>query len=184
MAYIPDPSTRETPLAIEEIESLIAGGGRDLTKGRTIGHFLTRVWHTIRMYQERLNDLSKDVDRLAARQAVQPGLATTLNPRDAVQFLSLEEKAELADKTTRDYLARLHKILVNTERERAHITRYANALQVAVVGLLEDPLVPQNVKAALTSIAERARQVDTLPTPEASEAARRELDLAAKRPAP
>jgi hypothetical protein len=176
VSYIPDPSNRDSPLSIEEVEALIARGGRDLSKGRTLTHFLNRVWHTIRMYQGKINDLNKDIDRISLRQGAPAGFATTLNPRDAVQFLSLEERSELAEKTMREYMSRLHKVLTGLERERETSTRYANALHFAIIGLLDDPGIPPELRRTLADLDAKGAAVVAQTVGDAAMQARRELD--------
>lgn len=155
MNYVPDPSTRNSPLEPDEVEAMMRQGAQDLTKLRIAEHFLSRVAATIEMYRDTVNRLHREV-AIVTSENRSVGAAPTMAPRDAVKYLSPQERAELADETTRDYILRLDRAVKDLEGQKAEMVRITNSARLALLSVQEDASLDPTIRAR---IAEAARRV-------------------------
>ena len=95
------------PVAVAEVEALLARGGRPISKDeRKTVHFLQRVLETIDSLNVDLGHLRRRVDELSM-QTSRRGVATSLNPVDALKYASSEEIEQVVGRMTRQRLSTL-----------------------------------------------------------------------------
>lgn len=138
MTYTPDPSTAESPLRDEEVDALLRGETpRDLTKPRNLAHLLSRVAATMKMQMEERRRLHNEIAAIRTQKAYEGGMPTTLRPGDAMRYMSLAERAEHTEATTREYLALLGRTIDQLEASRQVLVRSQHAARLAAERLVE-----------------------------------------------
>jgi hypothetical protein len=87
----------DTPLGSDELENLLSDGGKSFYKDqKALAIFIRRVAVTIKLYRQQLRKVNSDMSAL--REDISSGgRATSLNPLDAVRFLSPEQLLSLVD---------------------------------------------------------------------------------------
>lgn len=157
--YDDSPVAADSLLSVEEIDALVAAGGRPLGRdARKILHFLTRVGLTMRAYRQQIQALHRDVTagHLARERAGQP---TTLNPLDAVRYLHPDQLTQVFDGHMREKLVAIERTLGEAGRARTAANTDINRIKFAVMSLLEDPTLPAAVRERFSQLLARLPEV-------------------------
>lgn len=141
------------PVAVAEVEALLARGGRPISKDeRKTVHFLQRVKETIDSLNVDLAHLRRRVDELSV-QSSRRGVATTLNPVDALKYASPEEIEQVVGRLNRQRLSTLrHQVsqsLAELEEVRGLSEKAASVVREAVESGEVPEEVAERVLAAL-----------------------------------
>lgn len=143
-------------LEIDEVEALIASGGKGLVgEKRAMLHFLLRVADTMKALQKQMLRLHREI-REANDTRSRTGRPTTLDPMDAARFLTPAQREMLYEGSQRERLAATSKLYdeVNTLRKQLHAD--ANRMKLLISTLLDDPTLPPEVRQRLASYRDAA----------------------------
>lgn len=149
--YDHSPTRLNDPITLDEAER-IAENPKLLSKA-TIPHYAARVLLTIQRFTEDLQMLNRTLQRVQNSQR-QLGPASTLDPRSAVRYLTLEQFAEVGDELLRQRVAHIRHIQDQATELRADLQRRLAAFQLRVQ-LLLDSEIDDATKQALVEALER-----------------------------
>ena len=126
----------DMPLGSDELENLLADGGKSFYKDqKALAIFIRRVAVTIKLYRQQLRKVNSDISAL--REDVSSGgRATSLNPLDAVRFLSPEQLLSLVDNHMQGRVkateAAWANALESQERNKVFVLRVSSLLKSLV----------------------------------------------------
>jgi hypothetical protein len=163
MSYLADPSSRELPLTIQDVENVIQSRGKGLLKNsRGLDHFLNRVMVTFRAYREQINLLHRQYQQMQLSNE-HAGAPTTLHPIDSFRYLSPAEQKQVMDSLLAQKFDSLQAELANVRQTRGELDRLVNALTFQLGGLLDDASVSPRIRDQVRTLLSASR---TAPTPD------------------
>jgi hypothetical protein len=163
--YQAHPMNAQSPLSFDEVKVLLEEDGRSVLKNRTsLIHLLRRVWVTLSAHQEQTRSLNSTIQSLRDDQAGS-GFATTLDPRDAVKFLSPDQLAALVEGHLRERVEVASRMVQEAKQIQLQVNREVAATRFAVSGIEEDPSVPPDVKDRFRRLRDRLPQERELDVP-------------------
>jgi hypothetical protein len=146
MAYDANPLMSETVLGLDEVVALEQEQGRSVARDqRKLAHLLHRMAITLQVAAEQRRGLNSQIQTLQMRQE-QTGYATTLDPRDAVRFLSKDQLTELVEGHLKERVAAVERMAADVSRTRQLQNQELARLQFAIAGIEEDPSIPAEVR--------------------------------------
>lgn len=143
------------PMSAAELRSIIDDGLRPFMRdaGR-LEHLLSRLAGTLVNAEQDVSQLRRRVteqSQLMSRQ----GVATTLNPLDAVKFLDADQREAIFDSLSRAQLANLRALVDAAQRERAEAVDALAAAREAAAHLSGRQDLPPHVRAEVTRLLSR-----------------------------
>jgi len=123
----------DTPLGSDELEILLSDGGKSFYKDqKALAIFIRRVAVTIKLYRQQLRKVNSDMSALR-EEVSSGGRATSLNPLDAVRFLSPEQLLSLVDNHMQSRVkateAAWSNALESQERNKVFVLRITSLLK-------------------------------------------------------
>lgn len=166
VSYDPSPHSIDTPLSLEEVDAIVAEGARSLARNSAaVYHLARRMGVTMRAYRQQLRKLNNDIQMIRS-QMDQTGRATTLNPADAVRFLSPDQLVEMVEGHLRTRVRATEgawrQALETTETAERYLARAKQVLD----GIVEDTTVADTVKEQARALSEELSRLPK-PTPPA-----------------
>lgn len=166
--YSARPDNAELTLSLDEIESLAGERGKPLKDGRVAAHFTHRVLLTVREYISAVQRLTYELESVQARSRSRAGVATTLNPMDAAQYLTAEQRTELFNSMMRATLDKANQSRLEAETETQQARKLHGRMRLALSRILDDQHLDLNVRERLRSELDRIDNepvTDTNPSP-------------------
>lgn len=152
--YVADPSTRTRPLTPDEIDALILGQGKALTKDSdAIVHFLHRVSATLRDHRSRMTGLSHDVSRMQAGQASKSQPVS--RAIDAIAALNPQERTQVLDAGYAAEVSRLERAQEELALARTAMANESNRMRFALASFIADETIPASSRQALADSVAR-----------------------------
>lgn len=148
--YNSDPSTKNAPLRLDEVEAYLLSGAKLFKDPSTITHFLNRVAATLKEHRRRIIDLQQDVDRLKIRK--QEESHPVARALEALEALSEEDKRKLLDINYLDALDQLKEKEEVAERTRVATISETNRMRMSFSKLIQDPTIPTEIRNKIKSI--------------------------------
>lgn len=148
--YPLDPSTKNTPLKLEEVDTFILFGEKYFKDPRSIEHLLNRIQATIKENRRRIIELQSDYDKLKNANKVQGH--PMQKALDSLKQLTPEEKKQLLDRNYLDELEKLKSKEEIAERTRVAAVSETNRMRLSFSKMLKDPEVPQDVRDKIQAI--------------------------------
>jgi hypothetical protein len=150
--YDASPTRLNDPINLDEAEAIAANPNRLGKHG--IEHYTQRVWLTLRTLTNDLQNLNRTIQRLQGSNQ-RLGTASTLDPRDAVKYLTLDQFAEMGDTLLQQRVAHIRHIQQEAETIRSEVQRQAASIKLRIQLLLDDPELPDAAKTSLKDSLER-----------------------------
>lgn len=155
----------QTPLTLDQVQALLASGGAEL-RGRNLTHFLQRVVATVKDSQDRARQMQRHMTTLEAEARRAHGITTSLNPLDAIKFLSPEQKRLVFDGMERDRLDALEARAAELEQVRRDAVRQRGRARALLLAVAEEPSVPAALRQRAQAFLEAADDDQQQPAPE------------------
>jgi hypothetical protein len=163
--YQVGPENAELTLSLDEVESLEMNRGKSLKDARTAAHFVHRVLLTMREYINAVQRLTYELESVQARSRNRAGVATTLNPMDAAQYLTSEQRAELFDATMRSTYDRANRARQEAETEASEARKLHGRMRLILTRILEDPRLDPATRQRLHQELQRLEAAEPTSTP-------------------
>jgi hypothetical protein len=162
LEYSADPSLRDVPLQLSELEAYAADPAAFVKDARKVPHLLARVTATVQLYKSQIQSLNRDVQDMQLRRD-RVGAATTMSPRDAVKFLSPQELSLIVGGTAKHMLDHAQRVQLAAEQARRDATTEWSRARFTLLGALEDPALPPELRARLEAALAAAPTADAQP---------------------
>lgn len=168
--YQADPSLADRPLALEEVQEVLAADGRGFVKdSEKVLHLVRRTAATIEAFQETVRTLHREVEQTQIRMRASAGTPTSLHPKDSFKFLTADQKAEAVEGHMRSRLKAVEQTYVQAQQVRQQANQDLSAAQYVLATLQEDPAIDpdtrEKVAQLLENLPEEKAQVAPPPTP-------------------
>ena len=148
--YNTDASMRNTPLRLDEVETLTLTGGKVFKDANIALHFLSRVTATIKEHRRKMVDFQLDIDRMKTKRSEENHpLTKAIN---ALEALTPEQKKQLLDS---GYIAAVEQLKEKedlAERTRLASLSETNRMRMSFSKLLQDPEVSQEMRVKIKTI--------------------------------
>jgi len=153
--YNSDPSTKNAPLRLDEVEAYLLSGAKLFKDPNTITHFVNRVSATLKEHRRRSVALRDVVERLKIKK--RQGAHPVARALESLESLSEEDKRKLLDI---NYLAALDQLKEKeevAERTRVATISETNRMRMAFSKLIQDPTIPADVRNKIKTILDIAK---------------------------
>lgn len=149
------------PVSLEELSALIQAGGRPVLRDSTrLTHLLKRVAVTLKAAKDQNKGHQRTIIQLQ-EHLNRVGLATTLNPVDALRYLDDDQRELLFDRISRDRLRMLRQMTEKAEKAREDLLAQAHEVRQTATQVAQRPDLPADIRAEFTKLL--ARLPDDVP---------------------
>ena len=152
LQYNATSATAKMPVGLPELDAILASNMRPLAKDpKRVGHLLRRVRETLESDAHDLSNLRSTVDELK-RTRTHKGTAATLNPIDALRYVSPEEIETVTDRITRERLRTLRTLIDENMAAHSRLVSLIHSAQTIVTSALSDPTISADDVDRLTAV--------------------------------
>lgn len=165
LQYNATAATANMPVGLPELDAILAANLRPLAKDpKRVGHLLRRVRETLEGDAHDLSNLRSSVEELK-RDRSRKGAASTLNPLDALRFVSAEEMESVTDRITRERLRTLRTLIDENMTAHNQLVMLTQTAHAIVSRLLVDPAVSAQDAERLTAVLHGLPDPDAVALP-------------------
>ncbi len=165
LQYNATAATANMPVGLPELDAILAANLRPLAKDpKRVGHLLRRVRETLEGDAHDLSNLRSSVEELK-RDRSRKGAASTLNPLDALRFVSAEEMESVTDRITRERLRTLRTLIDENMTAHNQLVMLTQTAHAIVSRLLVDPAVSADDAERLTAVLHGLPDPDAVTLP-------------------
>ena len=154
-SYVSDPSIKDKPLRLDEVDALIISNA--LTDLNDVPHLLSRVSATIKEQRRRMAELQRDIELLAVKKSSdEHPLQRAIN---AINDMSDDEKRFLLDQQYLAVLEELNKERESAERARLAYISESNRVRYLLTQLIGDSSVPSEIRYKIETLLSKLPSV-------------------------
>lgn len=140
----------QRPVYAEELTAIIDSGGRGMNATRLV-HLLRRTRATLANASRVTADLHRHIASLQEHSR-NSGVATTLNPVDALRFLDDRQKEQLFGHLARSQLNQLRALVDRAQSTSDKVNATLEELRAITTSLSQRPDLPSHVRAEIAHL--------------------------------